>query len=214
MTRKKDSTDLKTWIESNDLDVETFSKISKIRIEEIENLLNNKEVRSRTKEKVYSITDGAVDVPGRNDKRDIDSKEYQILAWIKSSCYNINHSSYASYGARGIKVAPSWLKSFLNFKEDMGPIPQGKTGIELIDMNKHFCKENCRWVSRKERRPHSEMPNFKNRKKMFVKPKAISLVVEHEYFEHLVSEKNKINPEIAMNSFLRNILENYIPFKH
>ena len=84
--------------------------------------------------------------------------------------------------------------------------PEGKTGIELIDLNKDFYKENCRWVSRNERRSLKDMPNFKNRKLLFKKPRPISVLVENTYYEQLLAQKNSSTPDMPMNEFIRGIL--------
>lgn len=49
-------------------------------------------------------------------------------AWVamKTRCLNPNHPTYASHGARGITVAPEWLK-YDQFVADMGHRPQGTT---------------------------------------------------------------------------------------
>jgi len=78
-----------------------------------------------------------------------DSAEYRSWAGMIQRCTNSNNPAYLNYGGRGITVCDKWL-SFENFYRDMGDRPSEKHSLDRIDNNKGYCKENCRWATKKE----------------------------------------------------------------
>lgn len=77
------------------------------------------------------------------------STEYRSWYAMKNRCDNSSHNAYARYGGRGISYDPAW-KNFKNFIKDMGLKPDPKMELDRIDNDKNYCKENCRWATKKE----------------------------------------------------------------
>lgn len=71
------------------------------------------------------------------------SPEYGVFSGILGRCLCKTHTCYGNYGGRGINVL--W-DSFEEFYRDMGPRPTAKHTIERIDVDGHYCKDNCIWV--------------------------------------------------------------------
>jgi hypothetical protein len=73
---------------------------------------------------------------------------YQSWRGMKERCSNPNNSHYKDYGALGIKVCERWsheTEGFINFYNDMGQRPSGKT-LDRINVYGGYCAENCRWA--------------------------------------------------------------------
>jgi hypothetical protein len=77
------------------------------------------------------------------------SSEYRSWYAMKARCKNPNRKGYERYGGRGISYDPTW-DDFSVFLADMGPKKDPKLELERVDNNKDYCKENCRWATRKE----------------------------------------------------------------
>jgi hypothetical protein len=75
-------------------------------------------------------------------------KTRNIWKNMKQRCINKNNLRYKDYGGRGICVSEEW-QLFKNFLLDMGECPIGFS-IERIDNDGNYCKENCKWIPKKE----------------------------------------------------------------
>lgn len=72
-------------------------------------------------------------------------------------CTNPNSKDYLNYGGRGITVCPEWLGSFERFLADMGKRPNKRKTLDRIDVNKGYCKDNCRWATAKTQAQNKRM---------------------------------------------------------
>lgn len=145
------------------------------------------------------------------------TKEYQIWRRIKTACYNPRNRTYKTYGARGVRMDERWKEDFEEFLADMGYMPEEATGIELIDLNGDYTKQNCRWVNELTRRSVVNMPNQKRKgyQKKYKKPVRLLLIMEEEYVNFLkrqAIEKSREEGElIPVTTLIKRILEENAP---
>jgi hypothetical protein len=74
---------------------------------------------------------------------------------MKQRCNNPNNNRYIYYGALGVTVDTNW-NTFINFHNDMGDRPMGKT-LDRIDPTGDYTKDNCRWATSVEQRNNRRM---------------------------------------------------------
>lgn len=70
------------------------------------------------------------------------------VAWLhmKRRCTNPADADKKAYS--GVKFSPEW-RSFERFIADMG-LPADGMSLDRIDPHGNYCKENCRWATRKQ----------------------------------------------------------------
>jgi hypothetical protein len=83
------------------------------------------------------------------------TKIYQVFLQIKQRCNNVKSKEYKWYGWREIEC--EWNK-FEEFSEDMRPTYQEGLTIDRIDNDGNYCKQNCRWSTKKEQQ-HNKRSN-------------------------------------------------------
>lgn len=76
------------------------------------------------------------------------SPTYQSWACMVQRATNDKIVHAEHYVGRGITMDPQW-RVFDNFLRDMGERPAGTT-LDREDNALGYCKENCRWATRKE----------------------------------------------------------------
>ncbi len=89
-----------------------------------------------------------------------DSPEATAWTHIKARTLNPEHPSWKDYGGRGITICDRWRDSFAAFYEDMGPRPTPKHTIDRIENDGPYCKENCRWATRKQQSRNTRVTRF------------------------------------------------------
>jgi len=77
------------------------------------------------------------------------TRTYITWRMMRQRCYNPNSDQYKWYGGKGIIVCDRWLNSYVDFLEDMGERPIGKT-IDRLDSDGNYEPDNCRWATAKE----------------------------------------------------------------
>lgn len=79
-----------------------------------------------------------------------ETTEHRIWYCMVSRTTNPNNKSWKNYGGRGIDCCERWRgeNGFLNFLEDMGKRPEGKS-LDRTDNDKGYSPENCQWMSRR-----------------------------------------------------------------
>lgn len=75
---------------------------------------------------------------------------YHVWASMKDRCLSPDNQNYKNYGGRGIPVCAEWAESLQKFVDDMEPTYQPGLTLDRIDNSRGYCKDNCKWSTRRE----------------------------------------------------------------
>ena len=92
---------------------------------------------------------------------------YTIYSMMKQRCDNKKHDAYNRYGGSGITYSWEKIEDFRNdmyesYLEHVKEFGELDTSLDRINNDKGYCKENCKWATRKEQ-SNNMRTNIKNK---------------------------------------------------
>lgn len=119
------------------------------------------------------------------------SKTYTAWAAMWGRCTNPNNCRYELYKGR---VPPERWKSFKNFLEDMGEVPEGYS-LERKDNKKAYSPENCKWIPKAQQGSNTSRVRFVTNKEITLPliqaVKYLNLIYAQVYYK-LVTRKTPV----------------------
>lgn len=82
------------------------------------------------------------------NREKFNTPEYYAWHDLRTRCNDSKYKGSKNYSERGITYDPAW-DSFDTFLADMGLRPNPTDTLDRIEVDGNYCKENCRWASRK-----------------------------------------------------------------
>lgn len=87
---------------------------------------------------------------------------YGIYRWVKGRCSNPNHISYKYYWWKWIKILWERFEDFYrdmwdSYNEHVKLYWEKETTLDRINRDWDYCKENCKWSTRKEQMYNREI---------------------------------------------------------
>jgi hypothetical protein len=136
-----------------------------------------KEIRTRSVRNGHTKSCGCMKVELTSTHGMAGEPEYMAYHAMMDRCNNSEHSQYADYGGRGIKVCKRWAESFENFFADVGPKPSPEHYLDRYPNNDgNYEPGNVRWST-----PLQSARNRRNNKvvEFLGRPMCMSAWAEH-----------------------------------
>lgn len=133
------------------------------------------------------------------------SPEYKSYRKMIERCYSPKDISYKNYGARGITVCNRWKESFINFYDDMGSKPGVNYSLDRVDSNGIYCKDNCKWATRKEQ-------NSNRRNNVWIEYNGVKMILK-EWATFLNTDYRNISKMMETKPF-NEVYKFYMRKKH